>query len=219
MACSPCSTPGPETPCAQPNCLQQRACDALVPPGGLRGRGVGDSTGRTALLAPAVLAWSTAARSRASPIPRPRAWGATHIEMISAWPCMPSVTLTMPTAAPSWSATSFTGTSSSRCRHRCSLSPSPLHACSVEPNASGDSARAARRSSLHSDQSCAVTARTGITLPNRSTWQPHRRACVHSRREEVLRARTVCVPPAGDVAAAPGSFSSSGVRRPPMDSL
>jgi hypothetical protein len=66
--------------------------------------------------------------------PRPRANGATHIEMSSTVPSsLGRVPLAMPAGAPSTVAITLNGTSLNRARQRASVSPVPCHSASVEP--------------------------------------------------------------------------------------
>lgn len=98
-----------------------------------------------------------AARTRRSPTPRPRPSGCTHIDTSSA---RPASTGTMPISpyvrSPSC-ATNWLG------RARRSRHLSSVNACSnshVEPNASGASASAARRTVRYRAQSSAASGRT-----------------------------------------------------------
>ena len=93
--------------------------------------------------------------TRASPTPRPRANGATHIEISSRTSgSFEGTPLAIPTGAPSSSATRLIEpASSSRARQRSSRSPSPCQSASREPNAAGSVARAARRRARQIGQS------------------------------------------------------------------
>jgi hypothetical protein len=89
-----------------------------------------------------------------------------HIEMSSIEPSGPgAVALTIPAGSSFKVSTTLSATEARRPRHLCSVSPSPVHSASVEPNAAGASARAARRDTRQTRQSSCDSAFWWITLP------------------------------------------------------
>jgi hypothetical protein len=109
----------------------------------------------------------TAASTRASATPRPRADGSTHIDA-SSTDLAPSTAaqLAIPTSAPGVVASRFTERSSaSRARHRASVSRTPCQSANLAENASGASASAARRRERHRDQPSGPIASMVTTGP------------------------------------------------------